>query len=96
MAKKERDKPALSCAMFGGSNDSEQYNALYSALSDAAELRGFVGPMKEYGLIENSDEAKIMKHLHTLPRTSMIVAMVNQLHELGYEIVFTGRSESNN
>lgn len=63
----------LSCNMFGGEN-SEQYNALRSALTTAAHEAGFTGEYCEYEWIEKT------------PRTSLIVNLVDALHLHGYEI----------
>ena len=75
--------------MFGGEN-GEQYNALYSALSHAAEKKGFDHEYKEYELLENCDEFKIYERLLSLPRTSLVCNLIESLQSHGFEIKYTG------
>ena len=79
----------MSCTMFGG-EESEQLNALYSALRDAAERHGFSGEYKEYEFMEGTPEYQLIQELKKKPRTSLVVQMVDALHAMGYDIVYTG------
>ncbi len=63
----------LTSILFGGEG-SEEYNALRSALATAALHNGYHGENFEYGWLEE------------VPRTSMIVELVDALHRHGYEI----------
>jgi len=55
--------------MFGGKN-SEEYNALMSALTRSAEKNG----------------KEIYEYLEETPKTTFIVNMVDELRDMGYKI----------
>lgn len=65
--------PNLKCDNFGGEN-GEELNAMMSALIEAAEAD------------DSKDNAKIYDFLD-LPKTSLIVELVDALHAIGYKIV---------
>lgn len=81
---KKESRP-LSCTMFGG-RDAEQYNALYSAFSYAAEKKGFDHEYGIYELIENSPEFEVYKRLLNEPRTTLVCQIVEALKAHGFEI----------
>jgi len=60
----------LSCKDF----TTEEYNALFSAITTAAHNRGSEGPYCEYELLEDT------------PRTTLVVVLIEALHEHGYKI----------
>lgn len=59
---------------FGGKY-SDQYNALWQALHSAAEASGHGG---EHG---------VYAYLDGMPRTSLVVELVNELHALGFGVL---------
>lgn len=73
MASQKVEYKPLSKTSFGG-KDGEQQNALYSAISTAAEKAGHTGEYKEY------------KFLDKTPRASLTYLIVKALHKHGYEI----------
>lgn len=58
--------------MFGG-RSSESYNALYTALHNAADA-------------EFDDTGKLYDYIETTPRASLVCEIVDGLEEIGYEI----------
>lgn len=72
VAPRQMIKP-LSYTLFAG-ECSEEYNALRSALRTAAEDFGHIGEYAEY------------EWLDVVPRTSMVVELVNALHRHGFKI----------
>lgn len=58
---------------FGGSG-ALAYNVLHTALVECAHNSGYEGEYAEYEWIENT------------PRTSMVALLVDEIHELGYDI----------
>jgi hypothetical protein len=64
----------LKCNSFGGKN-SEQYNALMSALIEAS------------GGKDTKDNDKVYSFLEETPKASLIVEVVDALNEIGYEII---------
>jgi len=63
----------LSCDIFGGKR-SDEYNAVRSALTTAANNSGHKGEYCEYEWLTNT------------PKTSLVVELVDALHEHGYEV----------
>ncbi len=62
----------LKCKMFGG-EDSEQLNALMSALIEASEAEDIKDNDKIYTFLE-------------LPKTSLVVELLDALNKIGYKI----------
>ena len=66
--------------LFGG-KDGEEQNALYTALIECGcDNAGIPSGTHE-------DSGAVYDYLEDIPRTSLIVELVNKLHELGFKII---------
>ena len=61
--------------LFGGEN-SEQYNALMTSIVECS---------KDF-FKEAKDDERVYAYLEATPKTSLVVEIVNKLHEMGYKI----------